>query len=151
MTEDELGRRILADMNRKFQDVFSGAVTNTVAQPQTTLDVRKMVGEWDKVLRNARRTQITFVVDQAHQGGPLKHQTPNDGERIEMSWHDANRLHQEWPLKLVKVLSVDSAEFAPIMLGEYAAKILPMPPYDMIPDESLDEWLNAPPRNPRQP
>lgn len=151
MTEDELGRRMAAHLDRQFQSVFSGAGTNTVAQPQTTLDVRKMVGEWGKMLRNARRAQITFVVDRAHQGGPLKHQTPNDGERIEMSWQDANRLHQEWPIKLVKVLSEDSAEFVPINVGEFAAKVLPMPPYEMPSEEIFEDWMNPPPRTPRQP
>lgn len=151
MSTDELGRRMAAQIDREFERAFMGATTNTVAQPQPALDIRNMVGEWEKMLRNARRAQITFVVDRAHQGGPMKHQTPNDGERIEMSWQDANRLHQEWPLKLVNVLSVDSAEFVPIIVGEFAAKILPMPPYEMPPEESFEEWLNAPPRNPRQP
>lgn len=140
---DKLNQAI-ADMisQRIEREFFGGAVTNTVAPP-STLDVRKWLPEMQKMLRNFERSKVTFVVDRVHQGPILKHETPNEGSRFEMSWMDANRVHQEWPLKLWKVLSEDAAEFVPITAGEYTPKILPAPPFDVPPEESFKDWVRS--------
>lgn len=138
--EDRIGKAIEAMMRREVdRAVTGGACTNTTAQP-STLDVKTFTANMQKVLRNFRRTQLTFVVDRAHQGGPITHATPNDGDRIELSWLDANRVHQEWPLKLHKVLSEDAAEFVPALVGEFVPKILCQPPFDVQPEENFEDW-----------
>lgn len=140
----------LAEMlQRDIERAFMGGNVTTNALPQgTSLDVRKLLPELERMLRNFRRTQLVFIVDRAHQGGPLRHVTPNDGERIELSWLDADRLHQEWPLKLHQVLSEDAAEFVPALIGEFVAKHLPLPPFEMPPEETFQDWLRGDYKNP---
>jgi len=144
--EDRIGRAIEAMMRRETENAFFGGRTNTNAAPsEGVLDAKTFVANMDKVLRNFRRTQLTFIVDGAHQGAPIRHETPNDGERIELGWLDANRVHQEWPLKLHKVLSEDAAEFVPALVGEFVPKHLPIPPFDVPPEESFEDWWNGTP------
>ena len=142
--EDRIGKAIEAMMRREMDTAFmAGATTSNVAASEKPLDAKTFLADMNKVLRNFRRTQLTFVVDRAHQGAPIKHDTPNDGERIELSWLDANRVHAEWPLKLHNILSEDAAEFVPALVGEFVPRHLPMPPYDLPPEESFDDWMNG--------
>lgn len=142
--EDRIGKAIEAMMRREIDSAFMGGCTNSSAAPtEGVLDAKTFIANMDKVLRNFRRTQLTFVVDRAHQGAPIRHDTPNDGERIELRWLDANRVHQEWPLRLHKVLTEDAAEFVPALVGEFVPKHLPIPPFEVPPDESFEDWLNG--------
>jgi formate-dependent nitrite reductase cytochrome c552 subunit len=144
MSEDRIGKAIEAMMRRKIEGAFMGETTNSnVAPAETVLDAKTFTANMDKILRNFRRTQLTFIVDRAHQGGPIRHETPNDGERVELSWMDANRVHQEWPLKLHKVLSEDAAEFVPALVGEFVPKHLCQPPYDVPPEETFEDWMKG--------
>jgi hypothetical protein len=147
--EDRIGKAIEAMLRRETDRAFMGDHTNSNAAPaEGVLDAKTFVANMHKVLRNFRRTQLTFIVDRAHQGAPVRHETPNDGERIELGWLDANRVHQEWPLKLNRVLSEDAAEFVPALVGEFVPKHLPTPPFDVPPEETFENWLNAtPPRS----
>jgi hypothetical protein len=148
--EDRIGKAIEAMMRREIDSAFFGtSTTNTAPAAESVLDAKTFIANMDKVLRNFRRTQLTFVVDRAHQGAPIRHDTPNDGERIELSWLDANRVHQEWPLKLRKVLSEDAAEFVPALVGEFVPKHLQQPPFEVPAEESFDEWWSgkAPPQS----
>jgi hypothetical protein len=143
--EDRIGKAIEAMMQREIERAFTDSTqTSTTTQP-TTLDAKTFIANMDKVLRNFRRTQLTFVVDRAHQGPPVRHDTPNDGERIELGWLEANRVHQEWPLKLHRVLSEDAAEFVPALVGEFVPKHLPQPPFDVPPAETFEDWLAGKP------
>jgi hypothetical protein len=148
---DKLTKAIQDMLRREIEKAFFGGIqTSTTATTESVLDVRKFVSDMNKMLRNFRRTQITFIVDRAHQGPPVRHQTPNDGERIELSWMEANRVHREWPLKLYKVVSEDAAEFVPCTVGEFVPKILEQPPYDVPPEENFEDWLkggDTPPRS----
>lgn len=142
--EDRIGRAIEAMMRRDIDNAFMGGGNNTNAAPtESVLDAKTFIANMDKVLRNFRRTQLTFVVDRAHQGDPIRHNTPNNGERIELNWLDANRVHQEWPLKLHQVLSEDAAEFVPALVGEFVPKHLPIPPFEVPPEETFGEWWNG--------
>lgn len=144
--EDRIGKAIQAMMRRETERAFMGNHTNSNAAPaERVLDAKTFLANMNKVVRNFRRTQLTFIVDRAHQGAPIRHETPNDGERIELGWFDANRVHQEWPLKLHRVLSEDAGEFVPALVGEFVPKHLPQPPFDVPPEESLEDWLNAAP------
>lgn len=143
--EDRIGKAIEAMMRREIDRTFMGGSTSNAMPSEGVLDVKTFLKDMNKVLRNFRRTQLTFIVDRAHQGGPIRHDTPNDGGRIELGWLEANRVHQEWPLKLHKVLSEDAAEFVPALVGEFVPKHLPQPPFDVPPEESFEDWLNAPP------
>jgi hypothetical protein len=140
--EDQM-RQALDAMFRAQLDFALGGGQHTCNRAAEETALRKLISDWHKILSNARRSQITFVVDRAHQGGPLRHQTPNDGERFELSWLDANRLHQEWPLRLHQVLSEDAAEFVPAPLGEFVPKHLPQPPFEMPAEETLEGWLRG--------
>lgn len=141
---DQEMSRAIAAMMRREADLLLGVTTSTNAAPAPALDLRTLLPQWERMLRNARRSNVTFVVDRAHPGGPLCHETPGDGERIELSWLDANRVHQQWPLKLHQVLSADAAEFVPALVGEVVPVHLVQPPFD-LPDEEtlLGDWLIA--------
>jgi hypothetical protein len=144
-TADQIQQILSRRMKQKFENVLFGgtsAGTSTTAA-ESTFDIAKTFPEWDKMLRNARRSQVTFVVDMAHPGPPIGHDTPNEGSRIEMSWQQANEVHKHWPLKLFKVLSTEAAEFIPVtpMMGEFVAAVLPMPPYDVPPEEAFEDWM----------
>lgn len=134
--------RLQRDLERTL---FGGAASNITPTFESTLDLRKALPEWEKMLRNARRSQVVFIVDRAHQGPPITHETPNDGTRIELSWPAADAVHQQWPLKLFKVLSVDAAEFVPINsgFGEWAPKHLPQPPYEVPKEENFEDWVSG--------
>lgn len=132
-----LEKKLEAAMQRQLEAaLFGGATTNQQAQ-DTTLDLRKLLPEWEKMFRNFRRENVTFMVDLVHPGPAIKYDTPHDGVRFEMSWQQANALHQEWPLRLHKVLSGTAAEFVPVsgIFGEIVPKMLPLPPYEMPDDE----------------
>lgn len=138
---EHLRKTMEAQVQREIESaLYSGTISTAT---ESILDLKKLLPEWEKMARNMRRTQITFVVDLAHPGPPISHDTPNDGTRIELSWTQANALHQEWPLKLLKVLSAEAAEFVPVTVGEFAAKHLPMPPYEMESDD--EERAKNPP------
>lgn len=145
--EDSLRKLMLDRIEREMHRAIFGEATTTattnVATSDGALDARKILEDCDKAIRTARRTQITFIVDRCHQGAIIKHETPNDGTRVEMSWHQANALHQHWPLKLWKVLSEDAAEFVPVsgVFPEFAPKILPMPPFEVPPEENFKDWM----------
>lgn len=141
---DSAMRRAFQEMiGRAEAEAFGLNVANSNAVPEKALDVRKTLSDMAQILRSFRRTQITFVVDRAHQGPPIKHETPNDGERIELSWLDANRVHGVWPLKLHRVLDEDAAEFVPVSAGQFAPAVLEQPPYTVPPEESLEDWLKG--------
>lgn len=144
----EVAKRLSGDVDRELmKGILYGGQTNSVAQPEPKpLNVERMIEEWDKTLRNLRRTQITFVVDAGHEGPILKHETPTDGARVEMSWRQANELHQHWPLRLSQVNSPEQAEFVPAsgVFPEFVPRILPMPPYDMPSEETMEEWWGFP-------
>lgn len=139
--DEKITAAVRASLARRMDELIMkeimGATTTSQSAPEeSTLDLAKMLPEWEKIIRNARREQITFVVDLAHDGPMLKHETPCDGARVEMSWRQANELHQHWPLKLHKVNSPEQAEFVPVsgVFPEFVPRILPMPPYD-VPQE----------------
>jgi hypothetical protein len=142
---DKLDAAIREMLNRETERAFLGDTQTSATANDSVLDVGKFIVSMDKMLRNFRRAQITFIVDRAHQGPPIRHQTPTDGEQVELSWTDANRVHQEWPLKLHKVISEDAAEFVPAMAGEFVPKNLCQPPFDVPPEESFEDWLKGGP------
>ena len=74
---------------------------------------------------------MTIVVDRAHEGAPMAYQTPDEGHRIEMTWEQANRVHQISPLRLHAVISEDAAEFVPAIGQRQPHVVLPMPPYEL--------------------
>jgi hypothetical protein len=129
---DFVREQFAREMDRMCMGAITGS-TATVAQEETTLNVAEMLRSCEQILRNSRREQITFVVDAGHDGPILKHNTPCDGERVEMSWRQAQELHQHWPLKLWKVNSPEQAEFVPVsgIFPEFVPRVLPMPPFEM--------------------
>ena len=134
---DRAMRRAFQEMiGRAEAEAFGLHVSTNNAVPEKALDVRKALADMAQLLRNMRRTQITFVVDRGHQGPPIKHETPNDGERIEISWLDANRLHGTWPLKLLRIISEDAAEFVPAIIGELVPAVLEQPLRSLRPQEA---------------
>lgn len=137
MTVDDAIGKAAQAMNARLEAEIFGGTSTTAASEETTLDAAKLIKSWEQFLRNARRHQVTFVVDLAHPGPPLRLETPHEGVRFEVSWVQANGLHQQWPLKLWKVLSPEAAEFVPVTpgFGEWVPSILPMPPYEMPEEE----------------
>lgn len=119
------------ELDRAFKTAF-GPATVARSEPATVQRLDEMVMVWDKLVRNMRRNQITFVVDRAHLGPILEVPTPHEGKRYEMNPVQASLVHQNWPMRLYCVLSADVAEFVPLSgLGiDFALKHLPQPPYD---------------------
>jgi len=110
--------------------------TTSATASDTCLNVADFITQMERLMRNFRRTAITFAVDLAHPGPMLRRETPCDGTIIECSWVQANEVHKRWPLKLIKVISRDVADFVPVtpMFGEEFAANLPSPPYE-LPEE----------------
>lgn len=140
---DDRMRAAFEGMFQREMDKTFGAAQSNAVPSESALNVREVLRAANIALRVARRTQITFIVDRGHQGPPLRYETPNDGERIELSWADANAVHEVWPLKLHTVLSEDAAEFVPAIVGELVGKHLDEPPYHVPPEESLEDWLKG--------
>lgn len=134
-------RRMAEQLER---EIMSSLTANTAPQEPTTLNVEKFLEDCRKWELAAKRNQIIFVVDLVHPGPPLEVRTAGEGIRFEMSWQQANELHKHWPMRLRKVISEHVAEFVPALsfIGEFVPAILPMPPYELPPDESQN---GAPP------
>lgn len=133
-------RSIAQQIDRNLMRVFAGTTTTSAAPEGTALDIRKMLPEWAKMLRNARRSQVTFVVDMGHEGPMLKHETPCDGVRFEMNFRQAQELHRHWPIRVSKVLTEYSAEFVPVsgVFPEFVPTVIPHPPFE-LPKEASDD------------
>jgi len=136
MAEDDISRMMARHLQQKvdgmFLEAFGGGTTSTTANAPTTLDIKKALPEWMKMLREARRNQVTFVVDMGHEGAMLKTETPCDGVRFEMNFRQAQELHRHWPIRLHKVLTKYSAEFIPVsgVFPEFVPTVIPHPPFE---------------------
>lgn len=104
--------------------------------PEAARKFQKLVGDLERELRILRKSQVTIVVDRAHQGDPMIYETPDEGRRVELSWDQANRVHRLTPLRLHRVISEDAAEFVPAIGGEVTEAGLPTPPYELPVDVS---------------
>lgn len=129
----------------RFEDKIRDAIERLIATEFKTLGAsiapdaarkfQKLVGDLQRELRIIRQAQVTIVVDRAHQGGPMSYQTPDEGQRIELSWEQASRVHKLTPLRLHRVISEDAAEFVPAIGGLDVIGPLPEPPYE-LPDQT---------------
>ncbi|MET0437073.1 MAG: hypothetical protein ABW043_06225 [Devosia sp.] len=126
----------------RFEDEIAAAVDKLVAVEFTTLiesitpeaacKFQRLVSDLQRELRVMRQAQLTIVVDRTHQGRPMSYESPDEGRRIELSWDQANRVHQLTPLRLHQVISEDAAEFVPAVADKTASEArLPAPPYRM--------------------
>lgn len=123
-----MGERLRHEADAMLTSALTGTSTTT---PETTLDLAKEISKWEQMIRNFRRSNITFVVDLAHVGPAVHHETPNDGTRVEMSFAQAQELHKSWPLRLHEILDRHSAEFVPASsFDTFVPAILPMPPFE---------------------
>lgn len=122
------------DPHRLPISAFGGMVTTSnaaAAPPPLTPEVaRRMIANAEALIRESRRTNVTVVVVDGHQGKPEIHRHPTDGTFIECSFRTALTLHQEVPLRLVKVIDRDRAHFEVATPFAPAGLWLPMPPYE---------------------
>lgn len=129
----QISERLDTELNLMF-----GYTSTAQTSEDNTLTAEKISGlvdEWGKLIRNARRNDITFVVEGAHQGPILRHRDPVSGEFFEMSWEQAQALHRQWPIVFVKARDEWTAEFRPACFADtFVPKALPRPPYD-VPEE----------------
>ena len=122
--------------NRLYGKVF----TTAEAEPLPTLRVEDLVRTVHRLQMQERQSRVTFVVDLAHDGPMLGYRTATEGQIFELSWMQAQHLHGHWPLKLVKVLSAEKAEFAPATpFDQFVPKVLDMPPYELPEQPDEDE------------
>ena len=148
--EDQISaaaRSVIAEkMRAKIDEALLGAIytTQSATPAETTLRAEDMIRKCEQIMRNMRRENITFVVDLAHQGPPLMHETPCDGKRIEMNFTQAKALHQQWPIKLHEVLTTTSAEFVPVngVFPEFVSSVLPLPPFELPRECQHEKTLN---------
>lgn len=68
----------------------------------------------------------------------MKTETPSDGARFEISWHQLLEIHKHWPMKLSQVNSPEQAEFVPLsgVFNEYVSMFPPAPPWTVSDSES---------------
>ena len=132
----ELAKNLGDAMDRQMMELM----TSTVEQEPTSLDVKKMLEDFRKIELNARRDSITFQVDLAHEGPPLRHSTPTDGDIVEMSWHQLLELHKHWPVKLHEVHDEHRADFVPALrrFDTFIPLIPPAPPWE-VPERMEDD------------
>lgn len=111
--------------------------TTAEAAPALTPDrLRDMMRDWSNMAREARRNDVTFVVDLAHEGPITSYRHPTEGEFIECSHGQAQAIHERWPLVFKTAESSERALFRPAhQFDPFVLKVLPAPPYHM-PEES---------------
>lgn len=143
MTPDEyagLRRKLDAAIATKMEAMFTPALcgTSTVdrAPPSLTADdLTRLANQ----MRVWQRDNLYFIVRQGYDGPILGTQHP-DGKRIEISWRQAQAVHEQWPLVLHEIVSEDEAVFRPaISFDRFVPKTLPMPPYE-VPQARDGNW-----------
>lgn len=143
MDDKAIEDAVRATVAKRIDDIFAltfGGTSTIAWQDAPPLDIKKLMPEWTKLIRNARRTAVVFVVELGHPGAPLKSESETEGTRIELSPRQAQMIHQQWPMKLSKIISEDVAEFVPVsgVFPEYVPRIIPMPPYELPPANAED-------------
>lgn len=130
--EDAVRASLSRRMDERLMTAIGAGTSTISSQDMPPLDAKKMMTEWAKIIRNARRTAVVFVVELGHPGAPLRIESATEGTRIELSPWQAQMIHQQWPMKLWKIVSEDVAEFVPVsgVFPEYVPRVIPMPPYE---------------------
>ncbi|TIX43802.1 MAG: hypothetical protein E5V40_01805 [Mesorhizobium sp.] len=124
-----ISERLEADL---LKSIYGPLLTTNVVPQENVLNVTEMVREWEQMLRAFRRDQVTFRADAAHCGPMLKMETPNDGSVIELSFMQAQQIHDQWPLKLHKIVDAYTAEFVPATGFDRVVPMrLPKPPFQI--------------------
>ena len=146
MDDAEISRRIAASLTRwrsSFEQSGFEAWVSCNPNAGSTLRLDDLTRLWDRAVRQFQRAALTVVVEVGHVGPIVVRQTPTEGTFIECSWVQANQIHQQWPLKLSKVLAADTAEFVPLSSawGEWAPRTLPLPPYEAMESRGWDEGV----------
>lgn len=140
---DVVAKQIAAHFEVIVNKELFGQITSNSLATETSFDAEKMLAQWEKDLRNIRRSQVTFVCDVGHEGPILKHETPNDGARIELGWHHLLELHRHHPVQLSKVNSPEQAEFIPAsrLFDQFIPRYPEPPPWTVPEPESYEDWL----------
>lgn len=123
----------LATLQSEIAEKMLGSVsTSTTAEPPSTLRVEDFLRAMHLAKMKERQSRVTFVVDLAHDGPMIGYRTETEGQVFELSWWQAQGVHEKWPLKMSKVRSPECAEFMPAtVFDRFVPKVLDMPPYDM--------------------
>ncbi|TIW04537.1 MAG: hypothetical protein E5V77_00190 [Mesorhizobium sp.] len=125
-----MSERFEADLHRAFYG--ANATNTTVRVEEKPFRVGEMLRLCERLASEARRNQLVFRADAAHSGAMLKIETPCDGSVIELSFMQAQLVHDKWPLKLHKVLNEHTAEFVPATQFDcYVPMYLPKPPFEI--------------------
>lgn len=121
------------ELDRMMAETMTGTVTNVpTLPPLTPAALSKMFEDWRKLIFNARRNDLTFIVSLSHVGPVLQHDEPCSGTFWEMSFAHAQALHAEWPLVLAEIIDEHTAHFRPAhKWDQFVPRILPMPPYEL--------------------
>lgn len=139
---NKIAKAAMDSLRQQIDDaLYSAAYTASAEDEQPPADVRSMLENIERWVRNEKRTSIVFVVDEAHEGLMLKIETPCDGVRVELSPTQAQQVHEHWPLKLTRVIDRHTAEFVPasFIFPEPVMSLLPTPPYYVPSDGSLED------------
>jgi len=109
-----------------------------VSETLTLEKLQKLMKEWSNLLANSRRSSLTIVVRQGYEEGcVVQEKTATEGVFIEMSWLEAQHIHQyHWPLVLQEVVDNQTAYFRPAHEFDLNVRwlgVLPMPPYEASP------------------
>ncbi len=133
----KIAEAVRATLQQGLEEAFVGLYTSTNCEDAPAPDIKAMLADIERWVRNERRQQVVFVVDEAHEGPMLRHDTPCDGVRIELSYAQASQVHDHWLLKLSRVIDEHTAEFVPAsyVFPEPVQSVLPAPPYYVPADD----------------
>ena len=136
--EKVVADRAQRQLERMMSETLTGTVTNAPTPAALTPgDLSRMLEDWRKLMFNARRNDLTFVVSLSHVGPTCRHDEPCSGTFFEMSVGAAQALHEEWPLVLKEVVDEHTAHFKPAHKWDrFIPARLPLPPYEVPEAES---------------
>ncbi len=104
----------------------------------TSEELNRSLAKWSNLSAQMKRSNVMVVVIQGYSGPILMNKTATEGVFVEMSWRQAQALHEVWPLVLDRVIDQETAYFRPAhCFSMFVPKILPMPPYEISEEDRL--------------
>jgi hypothetical protein len=131
---DDAARDLVLNGTTRVGGAMAGTMTNAAAAPRLR-DVETMMREAQQHIRELRRTNVTIVVVNGHEGPAITTKHPTDGRFVECSYAQAKLIDDQVPLRFVKAIARDRAHFevaAPIA-GLVFTRLCP-PPYEPTED-----------------
>ncbi len=131
--ERRLAERFEARLSEMVTSTLRGPMTATVSEPTTLTseELNRSLAKWSNLSAQMKRSNVTIVVIEGYSDPIIMDRTATEGQFIEMSWRQAQALHEVWPLVLDRVIDQQTAHFRPAhQFDTLVQKMLPMPPFE---------------------